>query len=182
MHYFSQKAFTSISPFQKPPRATHATSAVPFFMRLLCHEWIFGIQSNRIPFQVWLRACKWRVVLQFLLYQNPQASGPLRLPVHIGFWLFGRCYLKIMIHLFSAVAEINIYTYFIDLRLNMFRSAAHGLLLKILSPQLNIDHLHALPVFVRLLCSFTAPLVPCKTEWVWTERFKVHLFYGNLSH
>lgn len=66
-------------------------------------------------------------------------SGPLRLPVHIGFRRFGGCYLKIMIHLFSTVAGINIYTYFIDLRLNMFGSAAHGLLLKILCPQLNID-------------------------------------------
>lgn len=87
-------------------------------------------------------------MLQFLLYQNPQVSGPLRLPVYIGFRLFGGCYLKNMIHLFSTVAEINIYTYFIDLRLNMFRIAAHGLLLKILSPQLNIDIIFVLFLYL----------------------------------
>lgn len=76
---------------------------------------------------------------------------------HIGFRLFGECYLKIMIHLFSAVAEINIYTYFIDLSLNMFRSAAHRLLLRILCPQLNIDIIFVL--FLYLFDCYAASLL-----------------------
>lgn len=86
------------------------TSAVPFVMWLLCHGWIFGIQSNRILFsgltEGW--ACKWREVLHFLLYQNPQACGPLRLPVHIGFRRFGGCYLKITVWFISFLLLLRL--------------------------------------------------------------------------